>query len=227
MAVVRRLKEAGFVIVGKTQHARVRDHGGHRVRPERRLPESLGPAADARRLVGRRGGRGRGGRAPARARLRRRRLDPHSRLLLRPLRAQAVARPRLARALRRAARSSCRQSGPISVSVRDTAAFLDVLAGYEPGDAHWAPPPERPFLDEVGADPDGCASRSRPSRRSAPGRPASSSRVAALRPTRSPSSATRWSRRRRRGVDDDAAVGSSRSPGSWRRRCIPCRTSRC
>lgn len=45
------------------------------------------------------------------------------------------------------------QSGPISVSVRDAAAFLDVLAGYEWGDAHWAPPPERPFLDEVGADP--------------------------------------------------------------------------
>jgi amidase len=45
------------------------------------------------------------------------------------------------------------QSGPISVSVRDAAAFLDVLAGYEPGDAHWAPPPERPFLEEVGADP--------------------------------------------------------------------------
>jgi amidase len=39
------------------------------------------------------------------------------------------------------------------VSVRDAAAFLDVLAGYEPGDAHWAPPPERPFLAEVGADP--------------------------------------------------------------------------
>ena len=45
------------------------------------------------------------------------------------------------------------QSGPLSVSVRDAAAFLDVLAGYEPGDAHWAPPPARPFLDEVGADP--------------------------------------------------------------------------
>jgi amidase len=45
------------------------------------------------------------------------------------------------------------QSGPLSVTVRDAAAFLDVLAGYEPGDAHWAPPPERPFLDEVGADP--------------------------------------------------------------------------
>jgi amidase len=45
------------------------------------------------------------------------------------------------------------QSGPISVSVRDAAAFLDVLAGYELGDAHWAPPPERPFLEEIGADP--------------------------------------------------------------------------
>ena len=45
------------------------------------------------------------------------------------------------------------QNGPLSVTVRDAAAFLDVLAGYEPGDAHWAPPPERPFLDEVGADP--------------------------------------------------------------------------
>jgi amidase len=45
------------------------------------------------------------------------------------------------------------QSGPISVSVRDAAAFLDVLAGYEAGDAHWAPPAVRPFLAEVGADP--------------------------------------------------------------------------
>jgi amidase len=45
------------------------------------------------------------------------------------------------------------QSGPLSVSVRDAAAFLDAIAGYEAGDAHWAPPPQRPFLDEVGADP--------------------------------------------------------------------------
>jgi amidase len=37
--------------------------------------------------------------------------------------------------------------------VRDAAAFLDVLAGYETGDPHSAPPPERPFRDEVGADP--------------------------------------------------------------------------
>jgi amidase len=30
-------------------------------------------------------------------------------------------------------------------TVADTAAILDVLAGYEPGDATWAPPPPEPF----------------------------------------------------------------------------------
>lgn len=45
------------------------------------------------------------------------------------------------------------QSGPLATSVRDAAAFLDVLAGYEPGDAHWAPPPERPFLEECDREP--------------------------------------------------------------------------
>jgi len=45
------------------------------------------------------------------------------------------------------------QSGGLSVTVRDAAEFLDVVAGYEPGDAHWAPPPRRPYLDEVGDDP--------------------------------------------------------------------------
>jgi amidase len=45
------------------------------------------------------------------------------------------------------------QNGGLSVTVRDSAAFLDVLAGYEPGDPHWAVPPARPFLEEVGVDP--------------------------------------------------------------------------
>jgi amidase len=45
------------------------------------------------------------------------------------------------------------QNAGLSVTVRDAAAFLDVLAGYETGDSHWAPPPGRPFLDEVGAAP--------------------------------------------------------------------------
>lgn len=44
-------------------------------------------------------------------------------------------------------------SGPLTRTVLDAAALLDVMAGYEPGDPWWAPPPERPFADEVGADP--------------------------------------------------------------------------
>ena len=60
MAVVRRLKEAGIRDRRQDEHARVRRHGGHRVGAERHLPKPLGPLADARWLVGRRG-RSRGG----------------------------------------------------------------------------------------------------------------------------------------------------------------------
>lgn len=38
-------------------------------------------------------------------------------------------------------------------SVRDTAAILDATAGPGPGDPYTAPPPRRPWLEEVGADP--------------------------------------------------------------------------
>jgi amidase len=38
-------------------------------------------------------------------------------------------------------------------SVRDSAALLDATSGPDLGDPYWAPPPERPFLQEVGADP--------------------------------------------------------------------------
>jgi amidase len=44
-------------------------------------------------------------------------------------------------------------SGPITRTVADAAAILDVMAGYEWGDAQWAPPPGRPFLTEVDAEP--------------------------------------------------------------------------
>ena len=44
-------------------------------------------------------------------------------------------------------------SGPITRTVRDSAALLDVMAGAETGDVFIAPEPERPFLDEVGVDP--------------------------------------------------------------------------
>jgi amidase len=41
--------------------------------------------------------------------------------------------------------SSLVVDGMLTRSVADTAAILDVLAGYEPGDATWAPPPPQPF----------------------------------------------------------------------------------
>ena len=42
-------------------------------------------------------------------------------------------------------------SGPIARTVRDAAALLDVMSGYEPGDFYVAPAPERPFLAEADA----------------------------------------------------------------------------
>jgi amidase len=45
--------------------------------------------------------------------------------------------------------------GVLTRSVLDTAAALDVLAGYETGDATWAAPPPAPFQDLVGAEPAG------------------------------------------------------------------------
>ncbi len=41
----------------------------------------------------------------------------------------------------------------ITRSVRDSAGVLDATAGPDIGDPYWAPPPARPFLQEVGADP--------------------------------------------------------------------------
>lgn len=43
--------------------------------------------------------------------------------------------------------------GPIARTVKDAAALLDVMQGYEAGDPYWAPAPERPFAEEAGRDP--------------------------------------------------------------------------
>jgi len=37
--------------------------------------------------------------------------------------------------------------GVLTRTVADTAAALDAIAGYEPGDASWAPPPPRPYAE--------------------------------------------------------------------------------
>jgi amidase len=41
----------------------------------------------------------------------------------------------------------------VTRSVRDSAALLDATSGPDVGDPYWAPPPARPFLREVGANP--------------------------------------------------------------------------
>ena len=41
----------------------------------------------------------------------------------------------------------------VSRTVRDSATLLDATAGPDVGDPYWAPPPERPYLQEVGAAP--------------------------------------------------------------------------
>ncbi len=43
--------------------------------------------------------------------------------------------------------------GVVSHTVLDTAAALDILAGYEPGDPYWAPDPSAPFADAVDREP--------------------------------------------------------------------------
>ncbi len=100
-SVVRRMKDAGFIVLGKSNTP---EFGITCVTESDLNGACRNPWDTTRtpgRLVGwrRRGRRGR--RAAARARLRRRRLAPHPRGVLRPLRDQAVARTRLRFALRR------------------------------------------------------------------------------------------------------------------------------
>jgi amidase len=45
------------------------------------------------------------------------------------------------------------QDGVLTRTVAETAALLDVLAGYEPGDATWAPPPAEPFATAAAREP--------------------------------------------------------------------------
>ncbi len=67
---------------------------------------------------------------------------------LKPTRARNPAGPNLGEGW-----SGLSAAHALTRSVRDSAALLDATSGPAPGDPYWAPPPERPFLDEVGADP--------------------------------------------------------------------------
>src|SRR5215207_1563025 len=45
------------------------------------------------------------------------------------------------------------QDGVLTRTVAETASMLDVLSGYEMGDATWAPPPSEPFASAAARDP--------------------------------------------------------------------------
>jgi amidase len=45
------------------------------------------------------------------------------------------------------------QDGVLTRTVAETAALLDVMAGYETGDATWAPPPSEPFAQTAAREP--------------------------------------------------------------------------
>jgi amidase len=49
--------------------------------------------------------------------------------------------------------SGVAQEHALTRTVRDSAALLDATSGPQPGDPYWAPPNERPFLEEVGRGP--------------------------------------------------------------------------
>ena len=65
---------------------------------------------------------------------------------LKPARGRISAAPELGD-------SSLGIDGMLTRTVADTAAILDVLEGYEPGDATWAPPPSEPFAQSVAGTP--------------------------------------------------------------------------
>jgi len=67
---------------------------------------------------------------------------------LKPTRGRNTMAPGLGEGL-----GGCSIEHAVSLSVRDSARLLDATAGSGPGDPYVAPPPARPFANEVGADP--------------------------------------------------------------------------
>jgi amidase len=149
--VVRRIREAGFVIVGKTAAPEL---GIVPVTEPRRFGPTRNPWNTDHTPGGSSGGSGAavaGGLVPI----------AHGSDGGGSLRIPAaccglvglkVSRGRISRGPDQG-ESFLSVDGVLSRTVRDTAAALDVLAGYEPGDANWAPPPFEPFSVTAARDP--------------------------------------------------------------------------
>jgi amidase len=149
--VVRRIREAGFVIVGKTSMS---EFGILPVSEPRRFGPVRNPWDTGRTPGGSSGGAGAavaagmlplahaadgGGsiRIPA---------SCCGLVGLKPTRGRVSRGPDLGD-------DFLVQDGVLTRTVADTASMLDLLAGYELGDATWAPPPSEPFMAAAERDP--------------------------------------------------------------------------
>ena len=196
---LRRLEESGLVSIGQTtvpELGIVNVTEGRRYGPTRNPWDTDRTPGGSSGGVGRRGGRRR---LLDRPRLGRRRVAAHPRRLLRAGGPEAQPRAGVGRARCWASRCSSRTACSRR-TVADTAAALDVLAGYELGDANWAPPPDEPFADAARREPGLAADRrgagrARSTRRWTP----SPSAACARRPSCCPRWGTRSRRSTRRG----------------------------
>jgi amidase len=141
-AVVRRLRNAGFIVVGKANTAEFGIGSTD--------PVAYGPCRNPWDLDRTTGGSSGGSAATVAAEMCPVSLGgdgggsiriPASYcgvVGLKPARGRVSAAPK--------PQSLLAQPGPFSRTVEDAAAMLDVMAGPEPGDAFWAPEPKQPFL---------------------------------------------------------------------------------
>jgi amidase len=152
MFLVRRLRDAGFVIVGKTSMS---EFGILPVSESRRFGPVRNPWNTSRTPGGSSGGAGAavaGGMLPL----------AHGAdgggsiripasccglVGLKPSRGRISRGPDLGD-------DFLVQDGVLTRTVADTAALLDVLSGYEVGDATWAPPPTEPFAAAAKREPE-------------------------------------------------------------------------
>jgi amidase len=150
--LVRRLREAGFVIVGKTT---LPEMGILPTTESRRFGPTRNPWDQTRTPGGSSGGSaaavaagmvpiahgndgGGSTRIPAAC---------CGLVGLKPARGRVSVGPV-------AGHSFLTEDGVLTRTIADTAAVLDILAGYEPGDATWAPPPAQPFAAAMTSAPE-------------------------------------------------------------------------